>query len=89
MPPTPPVTVLRQEEEEDDQADVLQSLRFVPAEHSHQGYRCNSRYEWYQTSSDVCINIMIPNVMTDDIIMKFTDTKVQYNCSFHIFGLHI
>ena len=65
-------------QDDDDCSDLLQSLRFDAAKHSSHGYRCSNRYEWYQTSSDVYIDIMIPNVKKDDIIVRFTDTKVLY-----------
>lgn len=65
-------------QDDDDSSGLLQSLRFDAAKHSSHGYRCSSRYEWYQTSSDVYIDIMIPNVKEDDVIVRFTDTKVLY-----------
>lgn len=72
-------------QDNDDCSDLLQSLCFDAAEHSSHGYRCSNRYEWYQTSSDVYINIMIPNVKEDDIIVRFTDTKVLYVDSTRLF----
>lgn len=57
--------------------DLLMSLRYVPEDHSMQGYRCKSRYEWYQTSSDVCIDIMMQDIKTEDISVKFSENKVS------------
>ncbi|CAI8018971.1 Protein SGT1 homolog [Geodia barretti] len=55
--------------------DLLQSLRFNTGEHSIGGQRCNQRYEWYQTPSEVVLHIMIPNVKENDILVEFTDKK--------------
>ena len=68
--------------------DLLQSLRFDAAEHSSQGYRCSSRYEWYQTSSDVVVDIMIPNVKKEDITVKFTEGKVYNIIMCNVIGIY-
>ena len=60
------------------EADLLQSLRFDSAQHSSAGQRCSQRYEWYQTPSEVVLEIMIPNVKEDDILVEFTDRKVLF-----------
>ena len=65
----------RGSEQNDDR--LLQSLCFNTVEHSSAGYRCSHRYEWYQTASDVVIEIMIQNVKDDDILVEFTDAKVM------------
>lgn len=57
--------------------DLLTSLRYVPEDHSMHGYRCKSRYEWYQTPSDVCIDIMIQDIKAEDIRVKFSENKVS------------
>ena len=56
--------------------DVLQSLRFDAAEHSSSGQRCGQQYEWYQTPSDVVVEIMVPNVKEEDIVAEFSRRKV-------------
>ena len=56
--------------------DVLQSLRFDAAEHSSSGQRCNQRYEWFQTPSDVVVEIMVPSVKEEDIVAEFSRRKV-------------
>ena len=58
--------------------DLLQSLQFRPADHSSGGQRCSQRYEWYQTASEVIVDIMVPNVTDDDILVEFSSRKVQY-----------
>ena len=55
---------------------VLQSLNFNESDHSSTGYRCSHRYEWYQTASDVVIEIMIQNVKDNDVVIEFTEEKV-------------
>ena len=51
------------------------------AEHSSGGQRCSQRYEWYQTPSDVVLEVMIPSVKDDDILVEFAERKVgMYVC---------
>ena len=62
--------------------DVLQSLRFDAAEHSSSGQRCGQRYEWFQTPSDVVVEIMVPSVKEEDIVAEFSRRKVTIVLNF-------
>ena len=36
------------------------------------------RHDWYQTASDVCVNVMVKGLKKEQVQVDFTETTVRY-----------